>query len=348
MAILDVHMPVMDGFELARKIRDDHRFDDLVLVTITSAGRPGDGALCEQLGISSYLLKPITPTELRDAIQLTLAREHETPSEANLVTRHSLREAWESMRVLLAEDNQVNQRLAVHILERLGHHVQVAKNGQEALEMLEKSAFDLVLMDIQMPGMGGVEATQRIRAMEAQRGGHIPIVAMTAHAMAGDKERFLEAGMDAYISKPISQERLREVVRSLGRAPSEASGNGAGSTAGAPPLAFDRDALMARVESDTELLGTLVAVFKADRPKLMAEIEEALLASDAVALSASAHTMKGALSVFGVEPARSIAERLEAEGKQGRLDSARDLYHELERAVVVAEDGLEALLTELV
>jgi PAS domain S-box-containing protein len=348
MAILDVHMPAMDGFELARRIRDDHRFDDLVLITITSAGRPGDGALCEQLGISSYLIKPITPTELRDAIQLTLAQEHGEPSRAQLVTRHSLREAWESMRVLLAEDNQVNQRLAVHVLERLGHQVQVAKNGHEALELLEKSMFDLVLMDIQMPGMGGVEATQRIRAMEAQRGGHIPIVAMTAHAMAGDKERFLEVGMDEYISKPISQERLREVVRSLGRPASDASGNAADSAAAERPLPFDRDALMARVESDTELLGTLVAVFKADRPKLMSEIEEALLASDAVALSESAHTMKGALSVFGVEPARSIAERLEAAGKAGHLDSARDLYRELERAIVVAEDGLEALLTELV
>ncbi len=356
MAILDVHMPDMDGWALARKIREDRRWDDLVLIAITSAGRPGDGALCEQLGISSYLLKPITPTELRDAIQLTLAPDHGEPTQANLVTRHSLREAWESMHVLLAEDNLVNQRLAVHILERLGHHVQVAKNGQEALELLEKSSFDLVLMDIQMPEMGGVEATQLIRAREAERGGHIPIVAMTAHAMAGDRERFLESGMDEYISKPISQERLREVVRSLGRpAPPAAEnrspsapGDGGAAATGGRPLPFDREALMARVESDTELLATLVAVFKADRPKLMGEIEEALINADAAALSDTAHTMKGALSVFGVEPARSIAEQLEAAGRQGRLESARDLYEELERAVVLAEDGLEALLTELV
>jgi len=354
MAILDVHMPVMDGFELARRIRADERFDDLVLVTITSAGRPGDGALCEQLGISSYLLKPITPTELRDAIQLTLAREHEAPSPAKLVTRHSLREAWESLHVLLAEDNQVNQKLAVAVLERLGHNVQVAKNGREALEMLEKFSFDLVLMDVQMPEMGGVEATQLIRKREAEQGGHIPIVAMTAHAMAGDKEKFLAAGMDEYISKPISQERLREVVRTVGRRGGGGHGNGAKSPppakadGGAPPLPFDREALMARVESDTDLLSTLVGVFKADRPKLMSDIEEAMLAGDAVALFDTAHTMKGALSVFGVEPARSIAEKLEAAGKQGRLESARQLYEELERAIVVAEEGLETLLEELV
>ena len=354
MAILDVHMPDMDGFELARKIRDDPRFDELVMVTITSAGRPGDGALCEQLGISSYLLKPITPTELRDAIQLTLARENETPSEANLVTRHSLREAWGSLHVLLAEDNKVNQRLAVHILERLGHKVQVAKNGREALELLEKSSFDLVLMDVQMPEMGGVEATQCIRAMEAERGGHVPIVAMTAHAMAGDRERFLAAGMDEYVSKPISQERLREVVRSIGRppqprpAPSLAPSQGGVPAAPSKPLPFDREALMARVESDVELLSTLVAVFKADRPSMMAEIEEAVLAGDAVALADSAHTIKGALSVFGVEPARSIAERLEAAGRQKQLTAARVLFEELGGAIVVAEEGLEALLAQLV
>ena len=360
MTILDVHMPVMDGFELARRIRGDPRFDDLVLVTITSAGRPGDGALCEELGIASYLLKPITPTELRDAIQLTMARDHSTPGEAELVTRHSLREAWHSLRVLLAEDNTVNQKLAVHVLGKLGHTVQLAANGREALALLEEAEFDLVLMDIQMPEMGGIEATALIRKREAIHGGHIPIVAMTAHAMAGDRERFLAAGMDEYISKPISQERLREVVRNLGR-PSPGQGlegarDGAAPLAEAPsstpatpePLPFDRDALMARVESDVDLLSTLVAVFKADRPGMMAEIEEALAAGDAVALADTAHTMKGALSVFGVEPARSIAERLEAAGRQNQLDSAPDLYDELGRAIVVAEDGLEAFLAQLV
>jgi HPt (histidine-containing phosphotransfer) domain-containing protein len=202
-----------------------------------------------------------------------------------------------------------------------------------------------------------VEATQLIRKREAQRCGHVPIVAMTAHAMTGDRERFLAAGMDEYVSKPINQERLREVVRSLGqRVPGEDSQNAGsgppaaatGAAVAAPPVQLDRAALMARVESDTELLGTLVAVFKADRPKLMSDIEDALLAGDAVALGDNAHTMKGALSVFGVEPARSIAERLEMAGKQARLQSTRELYEELERAVTAAEDYLEALLGELV
>jgi CheY-like chemotaxis protein/HPt (histidine-containing phosphotransfer) domain-containing protein len=323
-----------------------------VLVTITSAGRPGDGALCERLHISSYLLKPITPTELRDAIQLTLAGELGARGDARLVTRHSLREAWGSLRILLAEDNQVNQRLALHLLERLGHKVELAKNGIEAMALFEKSSFDLVLMDIQMPQMGGEEATRRIRAIEAEQGGHIPIVAMTAHAMTGDRERFLASGMDEYVSKPINQERLREVLRSLGRPRDGEDGRArrpvSTDAARTESLTFDTKALMARVDSDTALLGSLVAVFKADRPSLMTQIGDALSAADAVALADTAHTMKGALSVFGVEPARSLAEQLELAGLQRRLDDAHGLFEQLSRAVVAAEDGLDAFLAEVV
>ena len=362
MIITDVHMPGMDGFEVARRIREDPRFNDLVIVTITSAGRPGDGALCEQLGISSYLLKPITPTELRDAIQLTLARGRHATSESQLVTRHSLREAWQSLRVLLAEDNQVNYRLAIAILERLGHDVTHAKTGLEALDLWEREPFDLILMDIQMPEMGGVEATTRIREREAETGGHIPIVAMTAHAMAGDRERFLAAGMDEYISKPISQERLREVVRNLGAPTPRTSQRPAGAldspktedapvsntpSAASGGLPFDRDALLSRVEGDVELLRTLVGVFKADRPHRMKEIEAALQASDAAALSAAAHTIKGALSVFGAEPARSIAEELETLGREGRIDGASALVERLADAVDQTERGLDTFVRQL-
>ena len=356
MAILDVLMPGMDGFQLAENIRSDKRFDDLVLITLTSAGRPGDGALCEQLRIGSYLLKPITPTELRDAILLTVARGRDAPADG-VVTRHSLREAWQSLHVLLVEDNRVNQRLAVAILERLGHDVTLASNGREAVEAVEADTYDLVLMDIQMPEMGGVEATERIREREAREGGHIPIVAMTAHAMTGDRERFLAAGMDEYISKPISQERLREVVRNLGaqgraRVPAGATKRDAAaettrtSTNGSPP-AFDREELMERVESDLDLLSTLVGVFKADSPKMLGDIEEAIAAGDQEGITTAAHTMKGALSVFGAEPARAIAERLEHTSRAGEVEQAPTLYTQLGEAVQRTEAGLEALLAEL-
>ena len=161
--------------------------------------------------------KPVTPTELRDAILLTLGHEDED-TDAPLVTRHRIREAWDTLHILLAEDDRVNQLLATHILERLGHTLCLAETGREALDLLEEEDFDLVLMDIEMPEMDGVEATRQIREREATEGGHIPIVPMTAHALVGDRERFVEAGMDDYISKPISQERLREVVRTVGQA----------------------------------------------------------------------------------------------------------------------------------
>jgi PAS domain S-box-containing protein len=361
LVVFDVHMPGMDGFEFARRVRVDARFDKLVLLALTSAGRPGDGARCEQLKISSYLLKPITPTELRDAIQLTLAGDQPAEgSEARLVTRHSLREAWQSLRILLAEDNLVNRRLATHLLEQLGHRVTHAGTGREALDLLERERFDLILMDIQMPELDGVEATQIIREREAREGGHIPIVAMTAHAMAGDRERFLAAGMDEYISKPINPERLREVVRTVARpGGSGASGGGAivrsrtekapvsDSDAPGGAATIDRKELLARVESDVGLLSTLVGVFKADRPNLLAAIQSALAGGDAGALGDAAHTLKGALAVFGVEPARSLAEQLEKMGRSGTLDGAAALVERLELAVASAEKGLDELLRDL-
>jgi CheY-like chemotaxis protein len=217
-------------------------------------------------------------------------------------------------------------------------------------------------MDIQMPEMGGIEATAKIRERERTAGGHVPIVAMTAHAMAGDRARFLAVGMDEYISKPISQERLREVVRSVGLAigqPASAAGASTPPTPdtmtdtpsptaddGSPPV-FNRSELMERVESDLDLLSTLVGVFKADRPNLMGDIEEAIAAGDSDALTAAAHTIKGALSVFGAEPSRALAEQLEHSSRDGQIEGAPDLYARLEEAVDAAEAGLEALLAEL-
>ena len=243
--------------------------------------------------------------------------------------------------MLVAEDNHVNQQLAIHMLVRFGHTVRVARTGNEVLQALDNEDFDVVLMDIQMPEMDGVEATVEIRAREAQAGGgaHIPIVAMTAHAMVGDRERFLAAGMDDYVSKPISKDRLREVlaldrpagsareVRSIEAAEDpfgeeaspivvEGDGAPAGGPAEAEP-AFDRALLMERMESDAELIGTLVTVFASDCPELLSEIEEALAADDGPTLERAAHTLKGAVSVFHAERSRARSELLERLGREG-------------------------------
>src|SRR5512146_988953 len=217
LVLLDVQMPDLDGFAVAERIRNNPAYRGIKIILLTSARRPSDVARCRELGITQYLTKPIKQSELFDAIVSAVAghpRKGETyESAATPITpsRHSLR-------VLLAEDNPVNQTLATRILEKLGHKVRVANNGKEALERAGVEEFDLVLMDVQMPEMDGLEATIAIRAAEAGTGKHVPIVAMTAHAMKGDKERCLSSGMDGYLSKPIRVDDLKQAIAEFEKA----------------------------------------------------------------------------------------------------------------------------------
>jgi CheY-like chemotaxis protein len=183
---------------------------------LTSAGLRGDAARCRELGIKAYLTKPIKRSDLLLAIKVVLGSPAVTEEQPSVITIHSLRESRGRLRILLVEDNRVNQAVATRLLEKRGHKVVVAGNGRAALEALEKETPDLVLMDVQMPEMDGLQATAAIREGELKTGKHIPIIAMTAHAMAGDKERCLKAGMDGYVSKPLRAEfvfaAIEEVV----------------------------------------------------------------------------------------------------------------------------------------
>jgi signal transduction histidine kinase/DNA-binding response OmpR family regulator len=212
--LIDVHMPGMDGLTLVERIRQRPELSTTRIMMLTSAGYREDAERCKKLGIASYSVKPIRQSELRETIMLILgAREQQDATP--LVASYSLqdaREPTETLRILLAEDNLVNQRLAMRLLEKRGHRVVVAANGREALEALEKESYDLVLMDVQMPEMDGMEAIARIREKEARTGGHQPVVALTAHAMKGDMERGLSAGMDGYLTKPIRPQELDEVL----------------------------------------------------------------------------------------------------------------------------------------
>jgi signal transduction histidine kinase/DNA-binding response OmpR family regulator len=212
--LLDAQMPEMDGFALAAVIQRDSELVGAAIMMLTSAGHVGDGARCRDLGVSVYLVKPVRKGELLDSILQVLQKSPKRES-VPLVTRHTLRETQNRARILLAEDNAVNQTLAVRLLERRGFAVSVAEDGRAAIAGLEKDHFDLVLMDIQMPGMDGLEATLAIREKERRTGGHIPIVAMTANAMKGDQERCLAAGMDGYVSKPIRTAELFSVIERL-------------------------------------------------------------------------------------------------------------------------------------
>jgi signal transduction histidine kinase/CheY-like chemotaxis protein/uncharacterized membrane protein affecting hemolysin expression len=214
--LMDMHMPKMDGFELIERIRQRADSSPTTIMMLTSAGHRGDAARCKELGVAAYLLKPIRQSELREAIACVLgAREQK--GAIPLITRYSLqdaREPFSSLRILLAEDNPVNQRLASRLLEKRGHSVVLAANGREALDALVKEIFDLVLMDVQMPVMDGFEATAAIRKREVGGEIRLPIVALTAHAMKGDREKCLAAGMDGYLTKPIRPQELDEVLES--------------------------------------------------------------------------------------------------------------------------------------
>jgi signal transduction histidine kinase/DNA-binding response OmpR family regulator len=212
--LLDSHMPEVEGFDLAEQIKRDPRFAGIAMIMLTSAGQRGDAARCRELGIAAYLNKPIGQAELLEAIRYVLGPKQKNADESPLATRHSLREARlsSSRRILLAEDNLVNQKLAARMLEKQGHTVVVAADGHEALAALDKEPFDLVFMDVQMPGMDGFEVTKALREKEKTTGNHLRIVAMTAHAMRGDRERCLAAGMDGYIAKPIHIKDLIQAV----------------------------------------------------------------------------------------------------------------------------------------
>jgi len=208
LVLTDANMPETDGFGLAERIKGHPDHGRIVIMMLSSSGFRGDSVRCRNLGLAAYLTKPVKQSQLLDAIMLALGMPEAKAAPAPLITRHSLSKSRERFRILLAEDNVINQKLAVRILENRGHKVTVAGTGKEALETLDRGQFDLVLMDIQMPEMDGFQATAAIREREGETGGHLPIVAMTAHAMAGDRERCLNAGMDDYVSKPLKPYNL--------------------------------------------------------------------------------------------------------------------------------------------
>jgi signal transduction histidine kinase/CheY-like chemotaxis protein len=234
LVLTDVHMPEMDGFELVKRIHETAELSQPVILMLTSGDRGDDIARCRKLGISSYLTKPVRRAELRAAIVAALARKApplDLPARRSDITNDTTNDTtWDaprtdrgvSCRILLTEDNLVNQRVARRILEKAGHMVAIAENGKVALKMLEGQTFDLILMDVQMPEMGGFEATARIREKEEVTARHIPIVAMTAHAMTGDRERCLDAGMDDYLAKPVAASTLLEMVAQYSPKPAPA------------------------------------------------------------------------------------------------------------------------------
>jgi PAS domain S-box-containing protein len=336
LVLLDVQMPGMSDFQLAKHIKGDPKLAGSTIMMLTSAGLRGDAARCLELGIAGYLIKPVQQSELLDAILAALGTPARKECPA-VITRHTLRENRQNLRILLAEDNKVNQQLALRLLEKRGHTVKVVSDGSEALAQLKKSPFDLVLMDVQMPGVDDPQATSAIRQDEKSKGIHIPIIAMTAHAMEGDRERCLAAGMDDYISKPIQGNELIAMAEKMGslgslRQPKAASREQA--------MVFNREAALERHQGDADLLADLAQVFLKDFPSQLSEIRESIEHEDLERLQRAAHSFEGSVGNFVARRAFNTALELEQKAPDGGLEGCRRLCSALE-----AE--MESLVPEL-
>jgi two-component system sensor histidine kinase/response regulator len=333
LVILDAHMPEMDGFELATHILTNPEHAETKLLMLTSAGQPGDVARARDLGISAYLMKPVKQSELIATI-LTILGGHADLDLGQGETAGEPPARPHTLRVLVAEDNAINQRLVTRLLEKQGHTVVVAHNGREALEALEEGdPFDLVLMDVQMPEMDGFEATAVIRQHEAYTGGHLPILAMTAHAMSGDREKCLSSGMDGYVSKPVNpQDLLDAIAEATSGPPSERPAE-----ASLPPARepIDWEEALARVEGDERLLRELAQLFLDTHADELGRMRDALAEGDGATLADAAHKFKSAVGALGARTALVAALRLEALARRGELASAvgalADLESEVER-----------------
>ena len=339
LVLLDQNMPDMDGFGVAAEIAKRPELGGATVMLLTSSGEYGDQARCAELGIAAYLTKPVYASDLLAAIEraigskVTAAAARTSPAAKTKVGALAMSADSRRARILLVEDNVVNQRVAAGLLTRRGHSVTVAQDGQEALLRLEQETFDLVLMDLQMPVMGGLDATVAIRLRERVTGQHIRIVAMTAHAMASDRERCLAAGMDGYLSKPIDPLMLFAVVE-------QNTGGDVVRAAVAGPVTFDADALRRRLSGDDDLMTDVIRVFLEDLPARLAAIKEAVTSRNAEALRAAAHALKGAagnLSAGGLFEASRVLERI---GAESHMDAAEAAWRQLSVEASHVIDGL--------
>jgi two-component system sensor histidine kinase/response regulator len=327
--ITDMHMPEMDGFELVERMRMDARMAATGVVMLTSGGLLGDAEQCRRMGIGSYLCKPVRKKELLAAV---LAASGHFTAAAQGPRQAGMPAKSRRLQILLAEDNLVNQAVATRLLERMGHAVEVAGNGKDALQRLAEASFDLVLMDVQMPEMDGITATERIRAGEQATLGHIPIIAMTAHAMKGDEERCLAAGMDGYVSKPVKTADLQAAMAAVlyGRPV------GAAQQADGAPIAGASWAwreTLHRLGGDSNLLEEIVGIFLEEAPKHLAALRLAIEAGDAESIEKCAHSLRGELGYLGVPDVARQARQIEEEGKRGAFDAAAGLLPEFDAAL---------------
>ena len=355
--LADMHMPRMDGFELIERVESKENSRTAAIMMLTSGGHRNDAARCEHLGVAAYLLKPVRRAELREAIERVLGAITENRQEISATerTRQERRDVNSALSVLLAEDNDVNQKLATRLLEKRGHRVAVAANGRQALDALRQARYDLVLMDVQMPEMDGIQATAALRASEKGTGRHQPVIAMTALVMQGDRERCLAVGMDGYLTKPIRPRALDEVLENYiaQKKQSNTGFEGAPKTSAQPsPTSelepVDGRELLKRVGDDREFLTELVNLFREEGPKQLGKIKTALEKKDAAEVLRGAHSLRGTLANLAARSAADLTAGIEHAAKSEDLPRAEVALQSLELEMARVLDALSALCGEAI
>jgi CheY-like chemotaxis protein/nitrogen-specific signal transduction histidine kinase/HPt (histidine-containing phosphotransfer) domain-containing protein len=331
LVLLDACMPIMDGFQLAEILKNTPAYQQVKLIMLSSAGSRNDAARCAKLGVARYLTKPVSQSELHGCIEAVLGITHQVQSLPALTDVGGV-----GLNILLAEDNIVNQKLAITLLEKWGHYVEVAGNGLEAITKNEQQQFDLILMDVQMPEMGGVEATQLIRERERGTSRHVPIVAMTANAMSEDRQMCLDAGMDEYLSKPLKAEKFAAMIQRFVKKPLVES---------AASVIFDYDKALRT--ADQEIVGIIAEPFLDDCDVQMAKLAAALASGNVPVMTMVTHSFKGVVGNFHAKPVQQIVLRMEQLIEKNQFDALEQEYAKLQQAMEGLKIALRAFIRAL-
>jgi signal transduction histidine kinase/CheY-like chemotaxis protein len=372
LVLLDQQMPEMDGFEVIHRMRPQAELKNAAIMMLTSSDHSANAAKCRELGVGAFLVKPIQPSDLLKSMLRILGKlPSPSPAPRPAVKQQPTPVFAFPLNILVAEDNPVNQKLATVLLERAGHQVSVAVNGAEAVTRWREADFDLILMDVQMPELDGLEATRQIRQEEQTTGRHVPIVAVTAHSMTGDRDRCLQAGMDDHLSKPIQRQELLGVLARQGRnrvtthskeslstqpsaanpmpkttpemGPSEAVTSAIMAEEILASNVLDEVEFLNQLEGDEELLLEIIDIFFADSPLLLQQVLDAAARQDAVGLARAAHKLKGTVSVFGSRSATEAALVLETMGRVHDWGHADEALARLKQEVQALEKALGRL-----
>ncbi len=349
LVLMDVYMPEMGGFDILAKMKEEGMpGEGTDIIMLTRMGRKDDINKCREFNVRGEIPKPIIRSRLFDVIKNIMDSNYETVHDSTEPTDDSTAKSnnnlkkgqKDSLNILVAEDNEVNKVMIRKLLTNHNHRVTLVDNGQMVLDELENNDYDLILMDVQMPIMDGDEATRIIRDREKDSKSHIPIIAMTAHAMLGDREKYLDAGMDGYVSKPIDGRIIFDTIRVV---MDDAAKNQPVVTPKKESI-LNHNKSIERFGGDTELYKELLNIFLEDYPEQMSRIEESIDKEDAERLTRDAHKLKGAVGNIGADNIYNLVYELEQTGKEGKFDPARNLTAKIREAMKCLEDEIDEFL----